>query len=375
LNILAVTESPSWIEPHILGSLREMGHEVCHFIHGTSVGEFYGRARAAERHVKNGSLLALAEEMHREDRLDLVFCYVYDDFLEVETAQALARLDVPMVNLNVDMANQWYRQTRTARYFTRILCAQRDNMDHLARYGAKTFHFPMAARVAREGDTAFEPGADVTFLGTPTSFRQRVLSEMEKAGIRLAVYGKYWDAHIEAAPDHGLEKTLSDLRQYGFARWRGEGAGALFQALHRRLKRPGPAVEQKVSDAARKGFLPEDALAALFRSSRINIGFTRMAGDDPAVPGLNQVKLRDFEVPAAGGFYLVEEAPGYAELFRPGEEIETWRTPDELIEKTRYYLGNEPVRQRIAEAGRRRAQAEHTWPRRFEGLCRELGLS
>ena len=35
--------------------------------------------------------------------LDLIFCYVYDDFLLPEYAKLLEQLDVPMVNYNVDM--------------------------------------------------------------------------------------------------------------------------------------------------------------------------------------------------------------------------------------------------------------------------------
>ena len=63
-----------------------------------------------------------------------------------KSPHALRALDVPMLNYNVDMTNQWYRQIRTARYFTGMLCAQRVHMSDLARYGAPVYYFPMAAR-------------------------------------------------------------------------------------------------------------------------------------------------------------------------------------------------------------------------------------
>ena len=93
------------------------------------------------------------------------------------------------------------------------------------------------------------------------------------------------------------------------------------------------------------------------------------------MPGTTQVKLRDFEVPLAGGFYLVERVAEYEEFFRPGVEVETWETVDELIDKIRYYLDHDAERRQIAEAGRRRAVAEHTWDKRFAMLFRELGLT
>ena len=89
---------------------------------------------------------------------------------------------------------------------------------------------------------------------------------------------------------------------------------------------------------------------------------------------MTQLKLRDFEVPLAGGFYLVERTEEYQRFFKSGAEVETWGNPSELVEKIRYYLGHEKERQAIALAGKARALAEHTWQRRFETLFADLGL-
>ena len=86
-----------------------------------------------------------------------------------------------------------------------------------------------------------------------------------------------------------------------------------------------------------------------------------MSGNDPAIPGVTQVKLRDFGVPLAGGFYWVERVEEYDEFFRPGVEVETWGTLEELFDKIRYYLSHDAERRRIALAGKQRAVAEHTW--------------
>jgi spore maturation protein CgeB len=380
MRILAVVESSSWIEYHIIGSLTEMGHEVHRFSYGSFVGEFYGRGRRSERSSKNEALLRTARDLLQTRGLDLIFCYVYDDFLTVQNARQLARLGVPMVNLNVDMVNQWYRQLRTARFFSRILCAQKANMASLALYGARVLYFPMAARLpdeADEGSSDFVPDAPVTFLGTPMPGRVRLLAELERTGVPLAVYGKLWMENRHARPLRSFEKTVFDIFHYAWPRLRCEGLAGVKNVLRDRVpgnrKRSGTRVED-LSKNVKHGFLPDDAVASLFRRSAINLGFNRMSGDDPDVPGINQVKLRDFEVPLAGGFYLVEEAPDYAELFVPGKEVETWRTPAELVDKIRYYLSHEDERRAIAEAGRRRAMTDHTWRHRFEMLFDELNL-
>jgi len=372
MNILAVVETPSWIENHIVGSLTDLGHEVSIFPYGEAVGEFYGSARASLRSERNRQLVSEATQRARDGRLDLIFCYVYDDFLEARSARALSALGVPMVNLNVDMANQWYRQIGTARYFTRMLCAQRSNMENLARYGARTFYFPMAARVPEEPVAQTISAPDISFVGTPTAFRIRVLNALAQSGIHVEAYGRYWLEHRHAAPERSIEKTLHDIRNYGWARWRAEGARGLLSALGDRFARRPPG--ERAGDFPRRGFVPDAELPSLFRNSRINLGFTRMRGDDPRKPGLNQVKLRDFEIPAAGGFYLVEEAPDYSDLFLPGVEVETWRTLAELEEKIRYYLEHSAPRERIRAAGERRALRDHSWRSRFASLFSELGI-
>lgn len=379
MNILTVVEGPSWIDHHINDSLRSLGHKVSCYVYGSHVGEFYPQSRAGERARKNSELLQLARDLAKTGRLDLIFCYVYDDFLQVDTARALAGIGVAMVNFNVDMVNQWYRQLRTARYFTRMLCAHRTHMQQFTRHGAKPLYFPMAAPLPvpsqYQQEPCWQPAAAVTFVGTPMPYRTRVLTDLLQHGVPLAVYGKFWQQQQQASPERSVEKTLNDIRYYGLPRLRAEGIGSLLQVLRQRWQRTADsAAAETLPSSVLHGFVPAGELNTLFSCSAVNIGFTRMVGDDPARSGSNQMKLRDFEVPMAGGFYLVEQAPDYDQLFKPGVEVETWRTPGELRDKIRYYLEHPAERNAIAAAGAARARADHSWQQRFSTLFEELGL-
>jgi len=378
MRILTVLDGEPWGEHHISGSLTQLGHDVHRFVYGAAVGEFYGHARRPERQRKNEELVRLARTLSREGGLDLIFCYVYDDFLLEESARELARVGVPLVNYNVDMTNQWYRQIGSAKHFTYVLCAQRAHMQALQSYGARPLYFPMAARATdfeRSGDSA--PAAPITFLGSPTPYRQLVLSALEREGLPLAVYGRHWLNGETIHPEYGFEKTLSDVRHYALARIIHEGPTFVGSALASRASRLMTRTQSgtSVGASARHEAIPGEALGAFFRNSQINLGFTRMRGPEFGRDGNNQVKLRDFEVPLAGGFYLVEEAPEHRELYDVDREIVTWRSVDELIDKTRYYLAHSAERVRIATAGRARASRDHTWQRRFDDLFRTLGIA
>ncbi len=60
---------------------------------------------------------------------------------------------------------------------------------------------------------------------------------------------------------------------------------------------------------------------------------------------------RVFEIPAMKKFLLAERTDVMQSLYVEGEEAEFFSTVDELIDKTRFYLKNEALREKIATAG------------------------
>lgn len=120
------------------------------------------------------------------------------------------------------------------------------------------------------------------------------------------------------------------------------------------------------------GRLTVEEMVRVFNQSRINLCFTQ-AGAPNAAP---QLKDRIFHVCMAGGFLLCERVDGLDEFFQPDEEIVLFKDLDEAARKIRFYLAYEEERRRIAEAGWRRSQREHTQQGAFAqafNLVREAG--
>lgn len=63
---------------------------------------------------------------------------------------------------------------------------------------------------------------------------------------------------------------------------------------------------------------------------------------------------RVFEIPACGGFLLCERTDFMLSLYEEGREAAFFSTPDEFVDKIRYYLTHEANRAAIAAAGRER---------------------
>ncbi len=117
------------------------------------------------------------------------------------------------------------------------------------------------------------------------------------------------------------------------------------------------------------GRLTFEGMVRLFNRSRINLNLNNAVD-----ASFKQIKGRNFEVPACGGFLLTETAENLDEYFRYGEEVETYTGVDDLVEKIRHYLADTDARERIAAAGYQRTIAEHTYAHRFDAIFARVGI-
>ena len=95
----------------------------------------------------------------------------------------------------------------------------------------------------------------------------------------------------------------------------------------------------------------------VYFSTKINLNFT-LKSIQTGIP------LRVFDISAVGGFVMSNYQEEFEECYKPGQDIETFRTLDELVDKTRFYLTHERERLIIAMNGYRRTCAEHTMNQR-----------
>lgn len=379
MNVLAVLPPDRWMEINLLKTFRQYYCDRLEILtYPGGMGRLGSRSWRNERDDLNERLIALARSLKASRRLDLMFFVVYDDFLRVETAQQLRDLNVPMVNYHVDMAFQWYRVIRTAPYFDVLAVAQMANAEHLKPYCQNIHWMPMAANpdwyASRSG---MELGAlrDVCFVGSFNPYRRALLATCVDHGFKPTVYGRGWKQETPTPYqfEWDMYKVWHDLRYYGIPRLKAEGSDGLIGPIRKKVSRTHIFEELQGPD-----YCPpcsDEALPAIFRSSLVNLGFsdTGWHGETQVIASKQlQSRLRDFEVPMSGGFYLTQEAPDHAYYYKIGEEIETWNNPAELIDKLSFYSKNIAAALKIRDRGRKRALQSHTWQHRFDRLFERL---
>lgn len=381
MKALAVLPPDRWMQINLVQTLEQHYCEALRiFYYPSGMGELGSKHWRAKRDRLNRELIDFARRLKSSGELDFIFLIVYDDFLLVETAKKLQSLAVPMVNYHVDMVFQWYRVIRTAPYMTALAVAQLANVEHLRPYAARIEWMPMAANPDFYGTRGEERNGyrhDVSFIGSFDPYRRAFLAECVKSGLAPVVYGKGWETPgtNQYRFPWDFYKIFHDLRYYGWPRFHAEGPVWISRALSRKLARNHRFDALDGVEVA--GPCTDEEMPNIFRSTKINLGFSDTGWHNSIKvvrSGMRQCRLRDFEVPMAGGFYLAQEVPDHHEYYKVGQEIETWSEPGELAEKAAFYIRNPPAAERIRKAGTKRALDRHTWRHRFDRLFRTLAI-
>lgn len=99
----------------------------------------------------------------------------------------------------------------------------------------------------------------------------------------------------------------------------------------------------------------------IFHLSKINLNMTIR----PIQKGLS---LRIWDILGCGGFLMCNLQEELFDHFIPGQDLETFSSIEELVDKCEFYLSHEDIRQKIALSGYEKVKAHHTYALRMKSL-------
>lgn len=138
-----------------------------------------------------------------------------------------------------------------------------------------------------------------------------------------------------------------------------------------------------------KGAIDQEGMVRLFNESRINLNLSNSASWDVrylasspralinrlrSKKNIEQMKARMFEVSGCRAFQLSYFVEGLAQCYEIDREIGVYADADDLIEKVRFYLAHEELRESFATAAYMRTLEEHTFVRRFQMVFQRMGI-
>ncbi|WP_054956215.1 glycosyltransferase family protein [Paenibacillus dakarensis] len=129
-----------------------------------------------------------------------------------------------------------------------------------------------------------------------------------------------------------------------------------------------------LSDKIRLGdWLTPEETASYYNGAKIVINLHRDAEDDtinangPKIPAFS-VNPRTFEIAGCATLQLTDVRPDLDQVYSTRSEIETYSTPEELIEKMEYYLQHEEERMKMAFNSLLKTRTNHTYHKRLSSM-------
>lgn len=301
--------------------LKEMGHEV----------ELFDYIGEINSHGKNGMNRQLLKRVREWRPMTTVFS-LYTDQFEAETINAL-RLHTKTFcffhddTWRVDYSRYWARQFD---YFSTPDFYGEMKYRAIGLENAIYFPFGANEKVFRKVETPKK--YDVSFVGGWHPYREWLINQIRKAGINVSVMGHRWP----------------------------------------------------------KGELDQEEMVNVFNESKINLNLSNSSSWDlrylmtsprglinrvRSQKNIEQLKARIFEVSGCGGFQLSYFVEGLANCYEIDREIAVYADADDMVEKIKYYLEHEELRETMAEAAYKRTMRDHTYAQRFQIVFERMGLT
>lgn len=319
---------PSFEAVNFRSAFEGMGHEVVPF-------DFKARHDAAGRDAMGRELVALAATAQP----DLAFFFLFEDEIPPATIRAVGSAGA-CTTMNWFADDHWRFEGFTRHYAPAFDWSITTDRDALPKYRALGHERVLLSQwgvnryAYRKTAEALEH--EVSFVGLPHGDRWSVIERLRKSGCEVECWGDGWP---KGRIDHA-------------------GMVRLFGAS---------AINLNLSNSS-----------SLPRTLRFRLGaLARGRWNDArqARPRPSQIKGRTFEVPGSGGFLLTEAVPHLDEYFVPGREIGVFTDVDDLVDQVDHWLSHPDERSAVAEAGYRRALAEHTYDHRFAAIFSATGLA
>jgi len=367
-------------------ALRQLGHEVVESqVDLLPASQFMGvasRFTAEQLEIRSRITDQIVREVadaHAKSPIALFLSYFYNSHFDPAGFEQIHRLGIPTVNFYCNSIYQFELVAQIAAKVHHAWHAEKHARALYLKIGAHPVWVQMGS-----DPVVYHPVEQTArqerccFVGQRYADRDRRAAGLLRAGIPLDLYGQGWPGtttrDVAAASSHGRGQRLSGYLHAVMDNTRRNGpVGGIRRTIRQWHYRTETRRLDSVLAPANRGYA--EGISETFGRYAVVLNFSNVWADGR--PGSNlipHVRLRDFEAPMCRACYLTGYTDELGEFYELGKEVESYRTPEELAEKTRYYLSHPAAAEALREAGYRRAIRDHTWRRRFEELFGRIGV-
>jgi len=376
--------------------LVDLGHEVIEFqydLRETFQNLFTEDPKQNEFIERNRPLLSAAllkqiKATHAASPVDLFFSYFNDACVLPEVIDEIKSMGITTVNWYCNGSYQLHLVSNIAPHYDWCLVPEKFRLRDYLAMGAHPIYCQEAAnpKIYKPFDVSVD--FDVTFVGQAYGERPAYISRLLTAAIDVRVWGDRWGLYCEPEPEpepaqipiarrsttQRAKNLLSALRTAEGRQHLSGRLGFTRSDNHQVVQGAGEAAKALLPRRIMGDVLSDLQMIQMYSRSKINLGFSTCGESHLSDQKILQIRLRDFEVPMSGGFYMVEYMEELDEFYEVGKEIVCYQSLEDLVDKIQYYLSHDDQREMIRRAGYERCLRDHTWHKRFEAAFESMGL-
>jgi spore maturation protein CgeB len=371
-------------------ALKRLGHDLVESRVDLKPAWDMREGTAEHRHVRAAITEAIVAEVrvaHRQRPVDLFLSYFYNAHFDPAGFDDIHRLGIPTINFYCNSICQFELVDQIAPRARFAWHAEKHARASYLQVGANPIWVQMGADPEIYCPVDGVARADkACFVGQRYADRDRWMAALIDAEVPVEIFGYGWGGTVPSTKGTGRvavkKRRLARFLQPGGAylgvvgqNLRKQGVvGGLRRtwaqaAFRQESKKIGPRLA-----AHARG--PSPSIKQTFSQYAVVLNLSNVWADGrPGSALIPHVRLRDFEGPMCRTCFLTGHTDEIEEFYKVGVEIDTYRCPDELVAKTRFYLAHPEAAERIRDAGYNRARRDHTWECRFRELFQKTGLS
>lgn len=198
---------------------------------------------------------------------------------------------------------------------------------------------------------------DICFVGSMNPTRRWTIAFLQESGFSVACFGSGW-ANGRVAFEDIKEITLRSRINLNLSNSFSNDLRFMERLRHNSMK---PAPLSRLRRLVR-GLFPDSSPQRVPEEGVV---------DSNSPKNVEQIKARNFEIPAFGGFQLSQYCLEIEDYFEIGREIAIFSNVDDLVKQLGYYLSHDSEREAIRRAGYLRAR-DYTYDNRMREILNEI---
>ena len=380
-------------------ALKKLGHEIIEsqtdLLPSSKFMQIADDFTSQELEVRSQITQKIIDEVkqaHRQNPIDLFLSYFYNSHFDPSGFEEIHQLGIPTVNFYCNSIYQFELVSQIAAKVNFSWHAEKLARESYLKVGAN----PVWVQMGADPDV-YHPVENISrqpkacFVGQRYADRDRLLANLITNQISVDIYGSGWGVtakssknSLQSQEESKTEylgrklQTPGSLNSYAQIAWgfiKNEGAIAGLKRTIRQLNYRGQS-RQLDSIIAESAYGFAESITETFAKYQVILNFSNVWADGrPSSKLIPHVRLRDFEAPMCRTCYLTGYTDEIAEFYEIGKEIDTYSSPEELVDKTRFYINHPDESEKLREVGYQRALRDHTWQSRFVQLFTTIDYS